>query len=563
MKRRNNSHRNVFRSQSGSALVSVMAISSAILILMTLYAKRHELVQKISKGKEFHIARNELAKNILTHISNPEFLKASAKRTLLSPANEMFKKCLEVVPETDEDCIPVIINEQEPELTSQGYYRSNQINSLTGKRDELYRLVLIPPAGSATIGDNRWLFQYPGKRDGRSDELGNKINCPPQGRDHISCVLAGAPEDNSFEFRRKNQVGYNFRGESGELGPCYPLEAVVYMNPLCPLDEFGVRKANCTFAEDFGFAAQIIHRDKEYFGGEICDIQSQVPPHSLGTYPKQLDFIYQPRHLLAGFECNFGAFTKGYTDNGNIQCECRFPYQPTGKQNERGVLCEKFENECPDGSMFTGRKKDGSPVCKFLNELSEGIPTNQIIMGTKTADGTTPGDSIECPDKGWLQELNMACGGTVTTTKTPVKDDICSEGWFVMNLIRGNVHFFKHGQFLYIDDEPWGKGCSNIRTKVYLTAYIDKIIRAAEGSVVHIICLAVRLGVCTAAAVAAAFFGGPAAYAAAFIFCVGVALIPWVDYEFDCYAILNEPAISCSLQGKCFKFDSNFLKEFD
>lgn len=545
------------RLQQGSAMLSVMAISAIVLILITLYAKRHELVEKMNRGREFTLARNELAKTILSHISNPEFIRSSAARSLLGPGNQMLKNCLSFEPEDQIDCLPIPVDLQKVEAGKGGYYKMGS----TSRSLELYRLVLISPDADINTGKDRWLYQYPGDRKQQKDKAGNLINCPSGQQDHISCVLAGAPQDKSFRYKKNNRVGYNFRGESGELGPCYPLEPVVYMNPVCGADESGQRRPACTFAEDIGFAVQIIHRDKTYFDGEACEIAEQRPPHSMGSYPGNPDFIYQPRHLLAGYECNFGAFAKGYTADGNLLCECRFPYQTNGKRNEKGTMCEKIENKCPDGTMFSGRNKDGSPVCRFLHELSEGIETNTIVMGTKTARGTTPGDAIECEDKGWLQDLNMTCSGTATAEKKPVKESLCWDQWAIFGLTSGNARFFTHNQFIYVD-KPLEEGCTNLQVRMSFVTYWEGIRKAfsaelPEERVTYTMCLISRFAECLALA-AASLLGGPAVLAA----CLGTPVIPWVDVSYDCYPISREPAISCSLQGTCYKFDSQFIDDF-
>ena len=404
--------------QQGSALLVTMIIASLLLALIGNYINHKDHINYMVKNVKLETARNELADKIRSIISNQEYIKKSYDDKFLkhSNGNQMLYQCLHG--KLVENCIsnPEGVSNHHPDKN--GYYKKH------------YPVLILPPIENHPFPDKK------------QDVNGQTINCPAGDKNHPSCLISGSWDGHSV-------VGYNLHGESSVLSACYPYEPVIYMNPDCGTNEFGERKKKCILAENIRLSFQMIDRS-EQFG--LCPIPGRKITR-MGSYPKKPEFISLPRHALVDFECNPGATVMGTdlsdgrastkSEDGNISCQCRFPFSSTGERNQKGVLCEKIADHCPGGTSIVGRKKDGSPLCKFKDEMSPGQHVF-LNFGTKNNGDneifTENSSKISCDRDGWIQQLNMDCKGEAVTKKESQSLQTCLFFYGMIKLI-GGKHF--------------------------------------------------------------------------------------------------------------------------
>ena len=374
--------------QKGSALVLAMFITTAILTLVGLSTLSNDATNSIVKKNNMQFARDEIAKTLVSYITNPQIIKKQAgeENKNLTKGHSLLYNCLNGTDEGGVKC-----------------ERTSNISSDSDGYYNLTQLMLLPPDD----------FQYPSKKLDRAPNDAQEKNCPSAG--HPSCQLSGGPDGG-------DKVGYNLSGETGELSPCFPFEPVVYINPYCGKDEFGVELLECTRAEDLEFVYQLVHHKYQ----EACPLDHGKKPLNLGIFPKKPEVVSLPRHALVDYECNPGAFIKGYESDGGVLCECRFPFTPVpGQSNEKGVLCQDAVQQCPGGTVLVSRDQDGKPVCRHLNELSDADIRPPMYAATETFNGGLANRSIECSNKGWLQNVEMQCEGQATTREDPGEGHSC------------------------------------------------------------------------------------------------------------------------------------------
>ena len=382
--------------QKGSALVLAMFITTAILSLVGLSTLSNESTTSIVKKNSMQFARDELAKTLVSFITNPQVIKKQAryKNRQYSYGHTLLYNCLN----GSEKDVGGVACEHTSEVTTaaDGYYNLSQ-------------LTLLPPDD----------FQYPEAKVDRAPNEDQVKNCPEGNVAHPSCLLSGKNKADEI-------VGLNLQGETGQLSPCFPFEPVVYINPYCR-DEFGDEAENCDIAEDIEFVYQIIHRPDEYFGQNAeCPLNQGKKQFNLGTFPKKPEVVSLPRHALVDYECNTGAFIKVYESDGSVICECRFPFTPIpGKSNEKGALCQDALERCPGGTVLVSRDSDGNAVCKNLNELSAADEKPPLYVSTDSVSNPPRGQPIRCDNKGWVQNVQMECTGQATTREDPGTGHSC------------------------------------------------------------------------------------------------------------------------------------------
>lgn len=378
------------KSQHGSAILIVVFMVGLVLSIITIYVHSEGVMKNIKANQTLRSQRDDVAKSLLSYISNHEIIKyaATPSFTGLSNGNKLLHDCLTGIVVDGCRSFPL-----ESKPGSSDYYNYPQL-SLPAPED----------------------FSFP------TDKSGGK-NCPS--KNHPSCNLSGPSSS-------RKKVGYNFNGETGELSACFPLEPIVYINPECGKDDMGNQKTKCTLVQDIRVAFQLAHRK---FNSSCPDLKlSDVP---LGITPKELNFITLPRHTLVEYECNEGAFVKGHEAGGDIICECQFPYVPIeGKRNEKGVLCQEVIEKCPGGTTYIGRDQRGKPVCKYLQEMSKPF-TKEMHIATSNYPGNFAKEDITCNEHGWLQDLNIDCHATQTPTKEELAGYSCLFFYSFLKFIDG------------------------------------------------------------------------------------------------------------------------------
>lgn len=409
------------KGEQGSALVMAMFVTTALLSLVGLSTLSEDTTRSIVEKNKRQLDRNEVAKTIVSFITNPEMIKLQAKTEKndegeiteeiykeVSDGHEMLYNCLNGTGPCDRTPEEAVI------AGGDGYLN-------------LPQLTLLLPEG----------YQYPVEKTDRAPNQGQSKNCPnpptnPGNTNDPSCLLAGTAGG--------QKVGFNLRGETSNLSPCFPFEPVVYVNPYCGPDDL----SSCDFAEDIEFYYQLIHRTNL---GE-CPLDRGKKQSSLGTFPKKPEIISLPRHALVEYQCNPGAFITGYESDGSLTCECRFPWTPQpGRSNQNGVLCERLNERCPrNDSVFMGRNGDGSPICVSTSDpVSVELPPNQANVVAAIAntvdDPVSFTPNISCPNKGWLHEIDMECDGGADTVEEPGEGFSCLFFYQFIKLIDdGKVH---------------------------------------------------------------------------------------------------------------------------
>jgi hypothetical protein len=367
----------VFQKQKGSALLTVIVISGFAMALIGAYLQSTRAIFELENLEKKRQVRDELARDLLIQISNPEVIKEA------SQSNKKLKTCLE--PKGSEEC---------------------QVETID---------LLLP-----------------------------SIKKPDQ--------------------------GYNFDGELGKLGPCYPLEPRVYAKPVCPQDA-----KSCPVPESIQVAYQIKHKA---FPKPCPDKKNQSP--DLGSYPKELQFVTIPTHTLKDYECNEGAFAMGYDGSGSITCRCQFPYVPTGKSNVQGVLCKKKSEDCPSGSLLLGKQEDGDPICKEISQVARTF-RQSMELATENTKGSVKGGDISCGENGWLGDLKISCKGTQKPVEEKAKGHSCLFLYTMAKYIDGK--YMIPGMIpeaFFPTDEP--KGCYARRETFAMkgmTTYWDGVCYAA------------------------------------------------------------------------------------
>ena len=382
--------------ETGSALLISIFMAAIIMSIVAVYNLNTSMIEDLSRKSHLKSSRDEIAKSLLSHISNPELLKKAIDAKYHSP-NNGNKRMYDCIHGTlDDSCEASTVLADDAQLDLLGYYI------------DYTRLILPAP--------DRYVF--PEKKSDTKPNQGARKNCPTGNPHHVSCLLAGHVPGNPLD-----KVGYNFAGETGRLSACFPLEPVIYVKPFCGKNAFGEELSTCMHASDIKLAYQVIDRTKTLGTCEIPGRQST----RLGSFPKSLEFISMPRHALSGYQCNPGAFARGTImedvdfdgipdSDGNIECVCRFPFAPIpGKRNEKGVLCSKPLEQCPAGTSLVERDEEGSPICKWSDELSEG-EIQDMSFGTSNSSTNISGEQkISCRNKGWLQDLEISCEGGAKT----------------------------------------------------------------------------------------------------------------------------------------------------
>ena len=364
------------RTERGSAIMIVMFMSGLTLTLVAMYVQSEGMMQRIKGNKQMRDKRDQVGKTVLGYLSNHEVVKQSGQFafTKLSEGNLLLYNCLNATDHGGKGCRSFPLKSKE---NKKGYH-------------PYPRLVVVAPTG----------FAFPPDKKGRK-------NCPSKG--HPSCYLGGYDGPSGT-------LGYNFEGETGKLSACFPLEPVVYINPDCGRDDAGRVKTQCDRAQDIRLAYQLVHRPFK----QRCEKDHKgLGKLKLASAPKRPEFITLPRHTLVDYECNTGAFVKGYEAGGDIVCECQFPYVPIdGVRNERGVVCQEIKDTCPAGSLFVGRDRNNRPVCKRLDEMSKPF-TQSMEIATSNYSGSVGGGSIACNEYGWLNNLDVSCTATQTPDEIP------------------------------------------------------------------------------------------------------------------------------------------------
>ena len=396
--------------ESASALLITMVVAALLMALVGQYISHMDQVNHmVGKSREV-TARNELSDSLRSLMGNTEYIKFAANKDMHrhGNGNEMLWNCL--YGENDSNCISLDKGVDAQNADSQGYYFDD------------YRELILAPIENHPFTNVK------------IDTRGDQINCPFSSPYHPSCLLSG-------QWQGGKRVGYNLEGDSSELSPCYPFEPIVYINPDCGVDEFGARKPSCIRAENIRLAHQIIDRSEEL---GLCPLPGRKITR-MGSYPKKPEFISVPRHALVEFQCNPGASVLGSRDaaegellsgDGNIECQCQFPFAPTGTRNEKGVLCERMAEHCQAGTVLTGRNQDGTPICKYTDELSPGQPVN-MSFGTAGAFNGSGQLQMSCERDGWLQDLKIDCEGEATTRDEPAVGHSCLFFYGFIKLIGG------------------------------------------------------------------------------------------------------------------------------
>ena len=550
--------------QKGTALVMAMFIVTGILTLVGLLSLSENNTRSILRKNSMQTARDEIAKSLISFITNPQVIKKQALEANngVSRGHAMLYNCLNG--------------------TDVGGVRCARTENITKDADGYYsnltRLPLLAPDD----------FQYPGEKQ---DADGRVKNCPANNPNntHPSCLIAG-------QRNGGNPVGYNLRGETGVLSPCFPFEPVVYLNPYC-----SDGASECELAEDMEFVYQLIHKQ---FNQE-CPIGKAQTQFNLGTFPKKPEVISTPRHALVDYQCNPGAFITGYESDGSISCECRFPYsQVPGQRNEKGVLCQKIDENCPGGSVLVRRDAEGRPVCKVLSntQQEEVGPIKAVTPGTGVDDSQV-GAAMTCTNSGWLQDININCTGVARTVREPGWGSSCLFLYQYVKMIddgksriRGYVptEFYRRGDTLPCratkesfvrgwynqDGAGWNVLCGTaIATSLFLGIRGNRFIRILVG----IVGMAdLIFGETTGevrrqsyildgalAGISAGIQAGkwvfppisvPAAWAASVGAAVGFSR--WqVRVDYDCFPIRSEnKSINCNISGTCYHFDGEYTE---
>lgn len=393
----------IFReSQKGSSLVTVMVLTGALLAGVAIYSHSHKLNQEAIAKADNQAARDRIFKTLETYVSNHNFIKHTAKKEHLGygQGHITLYNCLNGEDEFGKGCQRKPKNDQR---NQEGFYAYE-------------KLTLIPPKD----------FEFPAAKTDKAPNSSQPKNCPSA--NDPSCYFSSpAPQGAS--------VGFNFNGETSNLSPCFPLEPVIYVNPKCGKDLAGNDLTSCKYAEDMEFAVQLIHRSFP----KQCPIKSQNSA-KLGSYPKKLKFLSTARHTLVEFECNPGAFVKGYEGDGGLTCECRFPYSPIpGKFNEKGVLCQEIKDSCPGGSVMVSRDEKGFPVCKSLAQLSEENHQSMTFGNSPSLTGVSS-SGMSCEQNGWMTDLQLECKGSVTTGAQEAEGHSCLFFYSFAKILNGE-HF--------------------------------------------------------------------------------------------------------------------------
>ncbi|MFK7824047.1 MAG: hypothetical protein AB8G05_07820 [Oligoflexales bacterium] len=549
--------------EKGSALVMAMFIVTGILTLVGLSSLSEDNTRSILKKNSMQTSRDELAKTLISFITNPQIIKLQADNKNYSDGHALLHNCL-----------------NGDDLRGQTCRRTENI---TTDADGYYNLTQLPLKAPKD-------FQYPSEKTDRPPNGGQAKNCPDDNPEssHPSCLISG---------ESSKKVGYNLRGETGALSPCFPFEAVVYVNPYCSDDA-----STCTRAEDLEFFYQLIHRR---FNQE-CALDTGKTDFRLGTFPKKPESISLPRHTLVDYECNVGAFIAGYESDGSINCECRFPYSPIpGRSNEKGVLCHNVSQNCPAGSVLVARNEQGNPVCRVLSKLNSArLPSLPLTAATHGAvdDDNNLKRVLTCPNSGWLQEVDLSCTGAATTERIPGEGTSCLFLYSFVKMIddgksriKGYVptRFYREGKTLpclatkesffrgAIDSRNpgWNALCGTaIGASLFLgnfgpraTRIVSGVVGMADlvfgettgevktqGHILDGILIGISIGIQATKAIP--FVGWAIALAAAAG--AGVGFLRWqVRVDYDCFPInTKDRDVTCELFGKCYFYDGDYTK---